>query len=115
MANREFLEALPTTALAARCGKLGEISPDSPIAPLLQTPPSSSLKLEQENDAKRADVRKRMIEFLEANGWENPAISIPAPGGVLTRAVGDSTQVGHSTRHCPWIRTQPTIDSKWIS
>jgi hypothetical protein len=77
MASREFLEALATTALAARCGRLGEISPDSPIATkardlvhewaLLQTPPSPSHKLQRENDAKRLDRRNRMIEFLEAN------------------------------------------------
>ena len=75
MASKEELQALPSTTLAVLCEKLSNVCPDSPTVAkcrelkaewvLLQTPPSSSLKEEREKDAKRSDLRNRMIQFLE--------------------------------------------------
>jgi len=75
MANKKELEALHPTTLAVLCEKLSNVSSDPPTVAKcrelraewasLQTPPSPSLKEEREKDAKRWNLRKRMIHFLE--------------------------------------------------
>jgi len=74
MASRDDLEALQPTTLAVLCQKLAEISSDAQTVAdaailktewsRLQTPLSPSLKDEREMDAKRSDLRKRMVDFL---------------------------------------------------
>jgi hypothetical protein len=74
MLNRKELELLHPTTLAVLCEKLADVCLDPPTAAkcrelktewdLLQAPPSPSLKEEREKDAKRWDLRKRMIEVL---------------------------------------------------
>src|SRR5262245_49908191 len=75
MANRDDLEALHPTTLAVLCEKLAEHSSDVRTAAdaanlrtewvLLQSLPSPSLKEERERDAKRWDLRTRMLNFLD--------------------------------------------------
>ena len=77
MLKRKDLEALHPTTLAVLCQKLADVSSDAPTAAKcrelkaewvrLQTPPSMSLKEEREKDAKRWDLRKRMIELLDGH------------------------------------------------
>ena len=74
MATRKELETLHSAHLAVLCKKVADIS-DAPAAAearalriewaALQSPPSMSLKEEQAKDAKRQDLRKRMLDFLE--------------------------------------------------
>jgi hypothetical protein len=75
MLKKKDLEALHPTTLAVLCQKLAEVSSDAPTAAKcrelkaewvrLQTPPSMNLKEEREKDAKRWDLRNRIVEFLE--------------------------------------------------
>ena len=77
MTSKEELEALHPTTLAVLCERLANTcSGDATVAKclelktewvLLQTPPSPSLKEEREKDAKRWNLRKRMVEFLEGH------------------------------------------------
>jgi hypothetical protein len=74
LASREELETLNPTVLAVLCGKVADVSDAATSEHAralkvewasLQTPPSSSLTEERKKDAKRQDVRKRMLDFLE--------------------------------------------------
>jgi len=74
MLSRKDLEALHPTTLAVLCQRLSENCSDpSTIRQsrllktewvMLQVPPSSNLQQERENDAKRWDLRKRMVDLL---------------------------------------------------
>jgi len=74
MASKEYLEALPPTRLAVVCQKVAEDSSNAQTVAhaailktewfKLQVPPSPSLREEREMDAKRKDVRQRMVNFL---------------------------------------------------
>jgi hypothetical protein len=74
MASKEYLEALPPTRLAVACQKVAEDSSNAQTVAdaailktewfRLQTPLSPSLKEEREMDAKRRNLRKRMVDFL---------------------------------------------------
>jgi hypothetical protein len=77
MMRKEELQALHPTTLAVLCDKLASVCSDaSTVAKcrglkaewvILQSPPSLSLKEEREKDAKRWDLRKRMLGFLEGH------------------------------------------------
>jgi hypothetical protein len=77
MISREELEALHPTTLAVLCEKLANTCSDAVMVAkclelktewvLLQTPPALSLKEEREKDAKRWNLRRRMVEFLEGH------------------------------------------------
>ena len=76
MLKKTDLEALHPTTLAVLCTKLADVS-DEPTAARcrelktewvqLQNPPSMSLKEEREKDARRWDLRTRMIDFLDGH------------------------------------------------
>ena len=75
MLHRKDLEALHPTTLAVLCSKLADVSSDDAAVVKardfetewvrLQSPPSMTLKEEREKDAKRWDLRQRMIDFLD--------------------------------------------------
>lgn len=75
MVSRDVLEALHPTTLAVLCQKLADHCADERIAHQaaslknewvsLQAPLSMSFKVEREKDAKRWDLRTRMLDFLE--------------------------------------------------
>jgi hypothetical protein len=78
MATRKELDTLQSTYLAVLCQRVADVShiPDSTTAAkalalkvewvALQSPPSISLKKEEKaKDAKRQDLRTRMLDFLE--------------------------------------------------
>lgn len=77
MLKKKDLDALHSTTLAVLCQKLADVSSDQPTAAKcrelkaewvqLQSPPSMSLKEEMEKDAKRWNLRKRMIDFLDGH------------------------------------------------
>jgi len=74
MASKQYLEALPPTRLAAVCQKVAEDSSNAQTVAdaatlktewfRLQSPLSPSLRQEREMDAKRQDLRQRMVDFL---------------------------------------------------
>jgi hypothetical protein len=77
MATRKELDKLQSTYLMVLCQKVADVShiSDSTTAAkalalkvewvALQSPPSIRLKEEKAKDAKRQDLRTRMLDFLE--------------------------------------------------
>jgi hypothetical protein len=75
MATKEFLEQFPSPLLAVMCGDvarepaMGEATIQRAIElkrewVLLQQPPASNYKEEEQRQKKRADLKSRMAHFL---------------------------------------------------